>query len=202
MWPGQPTVTTATALLGYRPDEPRAIHEGERVLRHRREFLVRRAPEGCRKRYNQLRRRRRLTVSDQPPERVGRRRHQRDIARLRMEHDPVFRVVVVGPDQIRCRTKVRFFRYVHVFEARTEPAQLAEPPPAKTVLPRTVASTTGRPTKAARRRKARRSSSSFGTGTGGCSERSRSGRELSAIRLPATAPAETLRPLSLLPGTI
>jgi hypothetical protein len=103
-----------------------------------------------------------------------------------MENNPVVRVVVTGPDEIRCWIKTRIFGYWHTFDALSEAAQLAEPPPANTVRPRTVASTTGSPASAARRRNFRRSSSLTSSIDEDDAERSRSGRVLSAIRVPTT----------------
>jgi len=55
---------------GYRPDEARAIHEAERVARHRRKLVVRRSIQRCRQRGNQLFQRRGRTVRDERPEGV------------------------------------------------------------------------------------------------------------------------------------
>jgi len=55
---------------GYRPDEARAIHEAERVARHRRELVVRRSIQRCRQRGNQLFQRGGRTVRDERPEGV------------------------------------------------------------------------------------------------------------------------------------
>ena len=91
-------------LERYRSDESHAIHEGERVARRRQELLVGRTRQRFRQRGNQLFQRDGPTVSDKMPEDVRGRRHKKDVARLRMEDDPVFRVVVVSPDQVRRRT--------------------------------------------------------------------------------------------------
>lgn len=79
-------------------------------------------------------------------------------------------------------------------ESVADVGQLAvDPLLAKTVRPFTVASTTGKPARAACRRNTRRFStavngvdgSALGCSVPGCFERSRSGRELSAMHTPA-----------------
>src|SRR5437867_10928561 len=102
-----------------------------------------------------------------------------------MENNPVVRVIEMGPDQVRCRTPTPLLDHPVQEEVVAELGQLAVPALANTVLPRTVASTTGSPAMAARRRNLRRSSLTSSTDED-FSERSRSGRELSAIRIPAT----------------
>jgi len=54
----------------YRPDETCAIHEGERVPRHRRQFVVRRPIQRRRQCRNELMQRRRRTICDERPEGV------------------------------------------------------------------------------------------------------------------------------------
>jgi hypothetical protein len=79
---------------------------------------------------------------------------------LRMENNPVFRVVIVRPDQLGGWTPILVVcqRFAHP-DTPIDAAQLAVKLLAKTVLPRTVARTTGNPASAARRRNFRRSSS-------------------------------------------
>lgn len=54
----------------YRSDETCAIHEGERVPRHCRQFVVRRSIQRGRQCRNQLMQRRRGTICDESPEGV------------------------------------------------------------------------------------------------------------------------------------
>ena len=82
-----------------------------------------------------------------------------DVTRERIEYDPVIRVVELSPDEAGCGDPAEIYRVVQD-DMFAEAGQLAVPE-ANTVLPRTVASTTGNAASAARPKKMRRSISTF-----------------------------------------
>jgi hypothetical protein len=113
----------------YRSDETCAIHEAEGVARHRRDLVVWRSIQRRRQRGNQLSQRRGRTVRDERPEGMRGRRDQVDVTRLGMEHNPIFRVVVVRPDEVDGWTPALVVCQPHADPA-SDVAQLPTPPPA------------------------------------------------------------------------